>query len=102
MVPARHASPLLRWGGEVSEAVGKGPDGPFSFAYTGLARLNAAFIAVEMKLSPEQEKKRLAQWLSKGEIYDPRNEEDYNTFVYGTEPIPGDRTWTRKSPPLEG
>lgn len=75
---------------------------PFLLPMQMLARLNAAFTAHEMKLSPEQEKKRLAQWLSKGEIYDPRNEEDYNTFLYGTEPIPGDRTWTRKSPPTEG
>lgn len=26
-------------------------------------------------------------------IDDPRNEEDYDTFEYGTEPLPGDRTW---------
>ena len=38
---------------------------------------------------------RLAKWLSKGEIYDPRNEEDYDTYTYGTEPIPSDPTWTR-------
>jgi hypothetical protein len=25
---------------------------------------------------------------------DPRNEEDYDTWEYGTEPIPGDQTWT--------
>ena len=25
---------------------------------------------------------------------DPRNEEDYDTWEYGTEPIPGDHTWT--------
>jgi hypothetical protein len=24
---------------------------------------------------------------------DPRNEEDYDTWEYGTEPIPGDHTW---------
>jgi hypothetical protein len=24
---------------------------------------------------------------------DPRNEPDYDTFPYGTEPIPGDKTW---------
>ena len=24
---------------------------------------------------------------------DPRNETDYDTWVYGTEPIPGDHTW---------
>ncbi len=26
---------------------------------------------------------------------DPRNEKDYDTFFYGTEPLPGDRTWVR-------
>ena len=24
---------------------------------------------------------------------DPRNDDDYDTFLYGTEPLPGDRTW---------
>lgn len=24
---------------------------------------------------------------------DPRNDEDYDTYDYGTEPLPGDRTW---------
>ena len=24
---------------------------------------------------------------------DPRNDQDYDTFLYGTEPIPGDTTW---------
>ena len=28
------------------------------------------------------------------EITDPRNDEDYDTFMYGTEPIPGDSTWS--------
>jgi hypothetical protein len=27
---------------------------------------------------------------------DPRNDEDYNTYPYGTEPIPGDTTWGEK------
>ena len=25
---------------------------------------------------------------------DPRNEDDYDTWEYGTEPVPGDHTWT--------
>jgi hypothetical protein len=29
-----------------------------------------------------------ARWL--------RNQQDYDDFPYGTEPIPGDRTWTKK------
>ena len=30
---------------------------------------------------------------------DPRNDEDYDTYEYGTEPLPGDETWvnTEKS-----
>ena len=28
---------------------------------------------------------------------DPRNEEDYDTFDYGTEPLPGDRMWVRNA-----
>lgn len=27
---------------------------------------------------------------------DPRNDEDYDTFFYGTEPIPGDTSWKQK------
>jgi hypothetical protein len=27
---------------------------------------------------------------------DPRNDSDYDTFPYGTEPIPGDTTWGEK------
>ena len=53
----------------------------------------------EMKLSPEQERKRLALWMGKGEVYDPRNEPDFDTFLYGTEPIPGDTTWTKEKAP---
>lgn len=44
-------------------------------------------------LTPEQEKERLAKWLRYGVVYDPRNEQDYDTFEYGTEPIPNDCTW---------
>ena len=34
----------------------------------------------------------------KWEKPDPRNDQDYDTFDYGTEPLPGDRTWAfRKS-----
>ena len=32
-------------------------------------------------------------------FYDPRNEEDYDTFEYGTEPIPGDHCWRNKKAP---
>lgn len=27
---------------------------------------------------------------------DPRNDQDYDSFPYGTEPIPGDTTWAKK------
>ena len=52
-----------------------------------------------MKLSPEQEKERLAQWLREGTIYDPRNEEDYDTWEVGMEPLPRDPTWANKKAP---
>lgn len=52
-----------------------------------------------MKLSPEQERERLARWLRNGEKWDPRNDKDYDTFNYGTEPLPGDTTWTKKKAP---
>ena len=29
-------------------------------------------------------------------MIDPRNDQDYDTFMYGTEPLPGDRTWVRR------
>ena len=28
---------------------------------------------------------------------DPRNDEDYDTWEVGMEPLPGDRTWTRRA-----
>ena len=28
---------------------------------------------------------------------DPRNEEDYDTWEYGAEPLPNDHTWEKKS-----
>ena len=28
---------------------------------------------------------------------DPRNEDDYDTWEYGTEPVPGDHTWKKQS-----
>jgi hypothetical protein len=27
---------------------------------------------------------------------DPRNEPNYDTYAYGTEPIPGDTTWAKQ------
>ena len=32
----------------------------------------------------------------KWEKKDPRNDKDYDTFDYGTEPLPFDRTWACK------
>ena len=28
-------------------------------------------------------------------VEDPRNDKDYDTFEYGTEPLPGDETWKK-------
>jgi hypothetical protein len=30
---------------------------------------------------------------------DPRNESDYDTYDYGTEPLPGDKTWAKTKAP---
>lgn len=32
-------------------------------------------------------------------VEDPRNDDDYDTYEYGTEPLPGDETWKK---PEEG
>lgn len=29
-------------------------------------------------------------------LSDPRNEDDFDTWTYGTEPLPGDQTWQSK------
>lgn len=52
-----------------------------------------------MKLRPEQERERVARWLRAGEQWDPRNDDDYDTFEYGTEPLPGDHTWAKEKAP---
>jgi hypothetical protein len=58
------------------------------------------------KLTPE-EQELLDQALSNLQMFiedntthyafveDPRNDEDYDTFEYGTEPLPGDQTWKK-------
>ena len=76
----------------------EGPNGPFSFACTKLARLGPYRNEPSMKLSVEQERERLKRWMASGEVYDPRNEPDYDTFEYATEPLPGDTTWAKKKP----
>ena len=44
---------------------------------------------MERRLSAEQERERLARWLRNGELYDD--------WEYGTEPIPGDRSWAKEN-----
>ena len=51
-----------------------------------------------MKLSAEQERERLKRWMASGEVYDPRNEDTYDTWDVGMEPLPGDRSWAKKKP----
>ena len=34
---------------------------------------------------------------SQDSVSDPRNEDDYDTWEYGTEPLPDDHTWEKKS-----
>ena len=38
---------------------------------------------------------------SQDSVSDPRNEEDYDTWEYGTEPIPHDQTWKERQDSLE-
>jgi len=38
---------------------------------------------------------------SQDSVSDPRNEEDYDTWEYGTEPIPHDQTWKERQYSLE-
>lgn len=44
----------------------------------------------------EESNKMSKQTPSQGSPSDPRNEEDYDTWEYGTEPVPGDHTWTEQ------
>ena len=44
----------------------------------------------------EESNKMSKQTPSQGSPSDPRNEEDYDTWEYGTEPVPGDHTWADK------
>jgi len=37
---------------------------------------------------------------SQDSVSDPRNEEDYDTWEYGTEPIPHDQTWKERQDSL--
>jgi hypothetical protein len=34
--------------------------------------------------------------------YDPRNDDDYDSYEYATEPIPYDTTWAKTNPPDDG
>lgn len=59
------------------------------------------------ELTPEEEEELISQALSilqefiEAEtthyalVEDPRNDEDYDTFEYGTEPLPKDQTWKK-------
>lgn len=51
-----------------------------------------------MKLSAGQERERLKRWMASGEVYDPRNEPDYDSWSASMEPLPGDTTWAKKKP----
>lgn len=50
-------------------------------------------------MSSSFEKERVARWLRNGEILDPRNDDDYDTWDVGMEPIPGDKGWINKKAP---
>jgi hypothetical protein len=56
-------------------------------------------IRVHLIMSSAFEQERLARWMRNGEILDPRNDEDYDTWDVGMEPIPGDKKWANKKAP---
>ena len=47
-------------------------------------------------MSSAESNKMSNQTPSQDSPSDPRNEEDYDTWEYGTEPVPGDHTWADK------
>ena len=48
-------------------------------------------------MSSAESNKMSEQTPSQDSHSDPRNEEDYDTWEYGTEPVPGDATWALDS-----
>jgi len=53
---------------------------------------------------PDSDDLGVAQWLEEEAALadnwnDPRNESDYDTYAYGTEPLPGDTTWAKTKAP---
>jgi hypothetical protein len=47
-------------------------------------------------MSSEESNKMSKQTPLQDLPFDPRNEEDYDTWEYGTEPLPGDGEWANK------
>lgn len=93
--PARHPLPLVTLEEpEVSEPRREPPFGA-AFFLSILAKLFKD--AITMASSFERE--RVARWLRKGEVLDPRNDDDYDTWDAGMEPIPGDKKWVNKKAP---
>jgi len=52
-----------------------------------------------MKSRQEGGKRRVAFWLQTSQQSDPRNDDDYDTWDVGMEPLPGDHTWTNEKTP---
>ena len=52
-----------------------------------------------MKSRQEGGKRRVAFWLQTSQQSDPRNDDDYDTWDVGMEPLPGDYTWTNEKAP---
>ena len=46
-----------------------------------------------------QEEAAIAETWNNEQSYDPRNLPTYDTFTYGTEPLPGDTTWAKTKAP---
>lgn len=76
----------------ISTPVERIPWQPRRRAYNGLDRTNCLTVchSTDPNFSPENIE----------QLSDPRNEDDYDTWVYGTEPLPHDITWklTQRTP----
>lgn len=52
-------------------------------------------------MSSEELNKMSEQIHSQDSHFDPRNDEDYDTWEYGTEPLPGDEEWVNSDEDLD-
>ena len=88
---------MKRNGTVPSEAAEERPGECLAFLLLSMVKKLRTMEKEHFPLSAEQERERLARWLRKGELYDPRNDPDYDSWTVGMEPIPGDRSWAKEN-----